>query len=55
MVQNPPLCLGGGGVGARGRRGACGLGAMPFMPGHDAGGIASLEARHAGDTPTGGS
>ena len=48
MVQKPPLCLGGGGLGvdrgARwrglsdwGRRGACGLGATPFMPGHDTG------------------
>ena len=48
MVQKPPLCLGGGGLGvdrgARwrglsdwGRRGACGLGATPFMPGRDTG------------------
>ena len=37
MVQKPPLCLGGGGLGARGRRGACGLGVTPFMPGHDGG------------------
>ena len=48
VVQKPPLCLGGGGLGvdrgARwrglsdwGRRGACGLGATPFMPGRDTG------------------
>ena len=65
VVQKPPLCLGGGGLGvdrgARwrglsdwGRRGACGLGATPFMPGRDTGGIAPIEARHAGDTPKGG-
>ena len=52
MVQKPPLCLGGGGLGVRGWRGACGLGATPFMPGHDRGGIAPIEVRHAGDTPT---
>ena len=37
MVQKPPLCLGGGGLGVRGWRGACGLGATPFIPGHDRG------------------
>ena len=73
MVQKPPLCLGGGGLGVRGWRGACGLGATLFMPGHDrgelrherrtvglapcrgrqqTGGIAPIEVRHAGDTPT---
>ena len=48
VVQKPPLCLGGGGLGVdRGARwrglsdwGAaqgCGLGATPFMPGQDTG------------------
>ena len=61
MVQKPPLCLGGGGLGvdrgARwrglsdwGRRGACGLGVTPFMPGHDGGNCTNRGAtrrRHA--------
>ena len=52
MVQNPHCAWGevawvpgGGGE-------ASSLGATPFMPGHHAGGIAPIEARHAGDTPT---
>ena len=61
VVQKPPLCLGGGGLGvdrgARwrglsdwGRRGACGLGVTPFMPGHDGGNCTNRGAtrrRHA--------
>ena len=45
MVQKPPLCLGGGGLGVRGWRGACGLGATPFMPGHGEGNCTMRGAR----------